>query len=213
MPERGSFSLEMPVGEDRATHRARFDQWRRLLPRPLASQARFELAGDRLRVAVPLPASVTLREPYIFPLQDGPVDYAAPQAFRRSGDTLIAELKRKRGQPAQFAGVLALGDGRGLEFTATPGDVPGGGIAVGALDAGALLWSVLGALAGLLAAAGATGVGYFVATRVLRLSYSFGPTVWIVGTLAGALAIAAAGYARTRGVLRVAPLKALRDIA
>jgi thiol:disulfide interchange protein len=44
--------------------------------------------------------------------------------------------------------VLALGDGRGLEFTATPGAVPGGGIAVGALDAGALLWAVLGALAG-----------------------------------------------------------------
>jgi putative ABC transport system permease protein len=74
-------------------------------------------------------------------------------------------------------------------------------------------FSVLGALAGLLAAAGATGVGYFVATRVLHLSYSFSPGVWIVGTLAGAIAIAAAGYARTRGVLSVSPLKALRDIA
>ena len=51
---------------------------------------------------------------------DGPVDYAAPQRFRRSGDTLIAELQRKRGEPAEFSGVLALGDGRGLEFPARP---------------------------------------------------------------------------------------------
>ena len=148
VPERGRFSLNVPVGEGASVNRARFDRFRQLLPRPLASPASLELAGDKLRLAIPLPASVTLGEPYVFPLADGPVDYAAPQGFRRSGDTLVAELKRKRGTPEQFAGVLALGDGRGLEFTATPGPVPGGGIAVGALDASALLWAVLGALAG-----------------------------------------------------------------
>ena len=147
VPERGGFSLNLPIGQG-ATDRPRFDQWRRLLPRPLSSPVLFELAGDKLRLAIPLPASVALGEPYVFPLQDGPVDYAAPQAFRRSGDTLLAELQRKRGEPAQFAGVLALGDGRGLQFSATPGDVPGGGTAVGALDTTALLWAVLGALAG-----------------------------------------------------------------
>ena len=148
VPERGSFALDVPVGDGGATNRARFDQWRRRLPSPLSSQARFALTGDKLRLAIPLPASVGLGEPYVFPLADGPVDYAAPQSFRRSGDTLIAELKRKRGEPGQFAGVLALGDGRGLEFTAAPGDVPGGGTAVGALDLPALWWVVLGALAG-----------------------------------------------------------------
>jgi DsbC/DsbD-like thiol-disulfide interchange protein/cytochrome c biogenesis protein CcdA len=148
VPERGSFSLQVSVGEGAASERTRFDQWRHLLPRPLASPAHFELAGDQLRLAIPLPASVALGEPYVFPLIDGPVDYAAPQSFRRAGDTLIAELKRKRGEPARFAGVLALGDGRGLEFTATPGAVPGGGVAVGALDMAALWWAVLGALVG-----------------------------------------------------------------
>ena len=148
VPERGSFALDVPVGEGAATDRARFDGWRRLLPQPLSSPAHFELAGDRLRIAIPLPASVALGEPYVFPLHDGPVDYAARQAFRRVGDTLVAELKRRRGEPAQFVGVLALGDGRGLEFIATPGEVPGGGIAVGALDLSALWWAVLGALAG-----------------------------------------------------------------
>ena len=148
VPERGSFSLQVSVGEGAASERTRFDQWRQLLPRPLASPAHFELAGDQLRLAIPLPASVALGEPYVFPLIDGPVDYAAPQGFRRAGDTLIAELKRKRGEPARFAGVLALGDGRGLEFTATPGAVPGGGVAVGALDMAALWLAMLGALVG-----------------------------------------------------------------
>ena len=49
------------------------------------------------------------------------VDYEAKQDFRRSGDMLIAELKRTGATPQQFAGVLALGDGRGLEFHAVPG--------------------------------------------------------------------------------------------
>jgi DsbC/DsbD-like thiol-disulfide interchange protein/cytochrome c biogenesis protein CcdA len=148
VPERGSFSLTVPVGNGARTSQSRFDEWRQALPRPLSSHTHFELAGDKLRLAIPLPAGVTLGAPYVFPADDGPVDYAAPQLFRRAGDILVAELHRKRGEPASFAGVLALGDGRGLEFTATPGPVPGGGIAVGALDVAALWWAVLGALAG-----------------------------------------------------------------
>ena len=148
VPERGGFATIITVGEGAASQRMRFDKWRQLLPRPLITPVHFELAGGNLRVAIPLPRSVTVGEPYVFPLADGPVDYAAPQSFRRVGDTLVAELKRKRGEPHRFAGVLALGDGRGLEFTAIPGDVPGGGISVGALDAAALWWAVLGALAG-----------------------------------------------------------------
>jgi cytochrome c biogenesis protein CcdA len=148
VPERGSFALRVPIGAGAPTNQARFDGWRQLLPRPLATPAHFELTGDKLRVAIPLPASIAVDKPYVFPLDDGPVDYAAPQSFRRVGDTLVAELKRKRGEPARFAGVLALGKGGGLEFTATPGAVPGGGTAVGALDAAALWWAILGALVG-----------------------------------------------------------------
>ena len=74
-------------------------------------------------------------------------------------------------------------------------------------------FAVLGALAGTLAAAGATALGYFVATRVLHLTYSFSATVWLVGAFAGAIGIALAGYAGTRRVLNVAPLKAMRDTA
>ena len=74
-------------------------------------------------------------------------------------------------------------------------------------------FAVLGALAGILAAAGASGLAFFVATRVLDLTYSFNTTLWLVGAASGAIGVAIAGYAGTRGVLKVAPLKAMRDIA
>jgi DsbC/DsbD-like thiol-disulfide interchange protein len=147
VPEQGELSLDLPVGSG-TPQRAIFDQWRRALPRPLASVGHFAVAGDKLRVAIPLPASVAVDKPYLFPMADGPVDYAAKQSFRRSGDTLIAELPRKGAAAKDFDGVLALGDGSGLEFRAVPGSVPEGGTAIGELGANALLWALLGAIAG-----------------------------------------------------------------
>jgi DsbC/DsbD-like thiol-disulfide interchange protein len=52
VPERGEFSLNLPVGAGGATERARFDEWRRALPRPLASPAKFALVGDRIELAI-----------------------------------------------------------------------------------------------------------------------------------------------------------------
>ena len=148
VPERGEFSLNLPVGAGGATERARFDQWRRALPRPLAGPARFALKGEKMEIAVPLPESVVIGEPYFFPADDGPIDYAAPQSFRRKGDLLIAELKRRRGEPAVLSGLLALGDGRGLEIKAVPGPVPEGGGRIGDRGAEGVLLAVLGALVG-----------------------------------------------------------------
>jgi DsbC/DsbD-like thiol-disulfide interchange protein/cytochrome c biogenesis protein CcdA len=147
VPERGEFSLNLPVG-GLATMDRRFDEWRRALPRPLASRASFALGRDKIEIAIPLPANVEIGEPYFFPADDGPIDYAAPQNFRRKGDLLIAELKRRRGSPARLSGVLALGDGRGLEINALPGEVPKGGSPVGGLGANAVLYAILGALVG-----------------------------------------------------------------
>ncbi|MBA3729228.1 MAG: thioredoxin family protein [Sphingomonas sp.] len=147
VPERGEVSLDVPLSGP-ATTNPRFNEWRRALPRPLASPARFARFGDRIEVALALPASVTLGEPYIFPADDGVVNYAAPQSFRRDGDTLIASLKSSGKSPAGLSGVLALGDGRGLSFTATPGTVPSGGRAIGDLGITATLFAVLGALVG-----------------------------------------------------------------
>jgi len=147
VPEQGELELDLPVGSG-TPQRAQFDQWRQALPRPLASVGHFAVAGDKLRIAIPLPASVEVGQPYLFPMADGPVDYAAKQSFSRSGDTLIAELPRKGAEPKEFAGVLAYGDGKGLEFRAVPGSVPEGGSAIGDLGTNAILWAVLGAILG-----------------------------------------------------------------
>jgi DsbC/DsbD-like thiol-disulfide interchange protein/cytochrome c biogenesis protein CcdA len=146
VPEQGQLSLDLPVGTG-TPNRAQFDAWRQALPQPLATLGHFETGGGKLRVAIPLPASVEVDQPYLFPITNGPVDYAAKQEFRRSGDTLIAELQRKGAIPQQFAGVIALGNGRGLEFRALPGPVPEG-TTIGALGWSAVLWAVLGAIAG-----------------------------------------------------------------
>jgi DsbC/DsbD-like thiol-disulfide interchange protein/cytochrome c biogenesis protein CcdA len=148
VPESGQLALDLPVGDGATPNRTKFDAWRRALPRPLVTPAQFDLTGQTLRAAVPLPASVTVGEPYVFPLDDGPIEYARAQHFRRVGDTLVAELPRRRGAPAAFAGVLALGDGRGLEFRAVPGKVPDGGRTIGRLGPRAVLLAIIGAVIG-----------------------------------------------------------------
>ncbi len=81
------------------------------------------------------------------------------------------------------------------------------------LRATAAEFLVTGGVAGVLAAAGATALGYFLATRLLNLEYAFNPMVWAAGVLGGAAAIAAAGYVGTRRVLRARPLQLLRELA
>jgi putative ABC transport system permease protein len=71
-------------------------------------------------------------------------------------------------------------------------------------------FTTLGALAGLLAAAGASAVGYVLATRVFELPYHLNPWVWLAGTLGGALGVGLAGTMGTRSVLRQPPLLTLR---
>lgn len=146
VPEQGELALDLPVGSG-TPNRAEFDAWRQQLARPLGTVGHFAVAGDKLQVAIPLPAGVELRDPYLFPITDNVIDYEAPQSFRRSGDWLVAELSMKKA-PAQFAGVLASKDGRGLEFHAVPGAVPEGGSPLGGLGWNAVLWAVLGAIAG-----------------------------------------------------------------
>jgi putative ABC transport system permease protein len=69
---------------------------------------------------------------------------------------------------------------------------------------------VLGALAGLLASAGATGVGWVLARRVFDLPYSPDPWVWVVGIVGGALLVGVAGLLAARSVVTHPPMQALR---
>jgi putative ABC transport system permease protein len=70
---------------------------------------------------------------------------------------------------------------------------------------------VLGVLSGLLAAAGATVAGYFLAIEVFGLKYTPDPWVWVVGLFGGALLVGVAGVLATRSVLTQPPMATLRQ--
>jgi putative ABC transport system permease protein len=71
---------------------------------------------------------------------------------------------------------------------------------------------LIGAVAGFVAAAGASGLAYFIAHRFLQLQYTPDPLIWLLGIAGGAVGVAAAGYIGTRRVLSVAPLQVLRAL-
>jgi putative ABC transport system permease protein len=73
-------------------------------------------------------------------------------------------------------------------------------------------FALIGAVAGCVAAIGATGLAYFVAHRFLHLDYTPDPAVWLIGIAAGALGVAVAGHLGTRRVLDAAPLQVLRTL-
>lgn len=134
VPERAELSISLPVlrpGEKAATD-DRLAKWRQALPAPLDRKAAFRVEDGKVRLAIPLPASVTLADPHLFVADDKLVDYAAPQAFARKGDTLIVTLPRARfaaRDSDRLRGVLRLdGEGNGLSFSAIKGKVPTGGV-------------------------------------------------------------------------------------
>ncbi|WP_235042288.1 protein-disulfide reductase DsbD family protein [Vreelandella profundi] len=122
VPEQSTLSITLIVGDGRITpeHKARFDEWRRELPRPLGSQASFVTTDDnRLRVSVPLPASVELNDPHLFVATDSIVDPASDQLFSREDDTLTIETQLSKSwstgsPPDEFEALLSLGTGTGL---------------------------------------------------------------------------------------------------
>jgi putative ABC transport system permease protein len=74
-------------------------------------------------------------------------------------------------------------------------------------------FALIGALAGLLAALGASAIGYVLADRVLNLPYSINPRVWLVGFLIGAVGVTIAGLLGTAKVLRTPPMQVFRASA
>jgi DsbC/DsbD-like thiol-disulfide interchange protein len=129
VPESSQAGIELTVGTGAAdpSNATRFDAWRRALPRPLGSPVHFEATAEKIRLGVPLPQSVAINKPHFFAATEGAVSYAAEQSFSREGDLLIIEMAAGEVRPAAISGVLALGEGTGLSFTAAPGAVPADG--------------------------------------------------------------------------------------
>lgn len=131
-----------------------FLRWRAAVAPLLDAEAHFALGQGNLRLGIPLPAGVGLADPHVFIANERLVQYAAPQTFRRVGDTLVAEIplaERRAGDPAAVSGILSFGEGAGVRFEAAPGTVPtGGALVAGPVGTAAPpLWTlVLGALLG-----------------------------------------------------------------
>jgi len=73
-----------------------------------------------------------------------------------------------------------------------------------------LEYALTGALAGLLAACGATLASWALARFVFKFAWTFSPILFVFGLLAGALCALAGGWAALRAVLNQPPLQSLR---
>ena len=71
---------------------------------------------------------------------------------------------------------------------------------------------LLGALAGLVAAAGATAIGWALAEYVFKFPFEFRALVWVYGIVGGALAVTLAGWLGTRGTMSTSPLTVIREL-
>jgi putative ABC transport system permease protein len=71
---------------------------------------------------------------------------------------------------------------------------------------------LLGALSGLLGAAGATAIGWALADRVFNIPFTGNPRVFVYGVAGGALAVLVAGWLGTRETVRAPPLAVLREL-
>lgn len=74
-------------------------------------------------------------------------------------------------------------------------------------------FSLIGALAGLLAAAWATALGYGISVNLLNIPFRPNLWVWVSGVAFGALGVAMAGWLGTRGTLNHPPLSTLRALS
>lgn len=71
-------------------------------------------------------------------------------------------------------------------------------------------FATLGLLSGTLAAFGATTAGYFLATQLFNLKYTFNPWLWLIGLVCGTLLVGISGTLATRSVVNHPPAAALK---
>lgn len=151
VPETQTLSTRLTIGDgavDPAT-RSQFDRWRAALPKPLGGEGVIETQGKTVRIAVPLPAGVAVKDVYFFPDRSGVIDHAADQLLTRQGDQAILSIPAAAVPTSgPVSGVLSIGDGNGLAFAAKPGAIAGTSSAEHGFGAIALafLGAVLGGL-------------------------------------------------------------------
>jgi putative ABC transport system permease protein len=73
-------------------------------------------------------------------------------------------------------------------------------------------FAVLGAVAGLLGSAGATAIGWTLATRIFELDFIWSGWIWLAGPALGLVSVVLNAWAGARAALGRAPLTALREV-
>lgn len=150
VPEQAELALILTIGtaQPAEENQARFDDYRRKLPRPLGGEALFAAQENGgLRLSIPYPAAAPLDAPHFFAADPGAKSYAGAQSFARAGDRLVVTIDGL-GLPVgeTVRGVLKIGPDSGLEIVARAGAVPEPG------DTGAgwrgIMLALLGAIAG-----------------------------------------------------------------
>lgn len=137
VPQGGDMAIDLTVGDGSIApaSRTQFDAWRAKLPRPLGSQARFEIKGNRARFAIPFPADAAISDPWLFAVTEDALSYVSTQTISRKGDLLIVETDAAGAPFERFEAVLAIGKDQGLAITALPGAVPAAGAPISAAKA------------------------------------------------------------------------------
>jgi putative ABC transport system permease protein len=73
-------------------------------------------------------------------------------------------------------------------------------------------FATLGAISGLFAAAGASLMGWVLATEVLEIPYHAGWAIWLTGVCGGMILVTAAGWFATRHLTQLSPLQVLYTV-
>lgn len=73
-------------------------------------------------------------------------------------------------------------------------------------------FAAIGLLAGLLAAAGSSAIGWGLSTEIFKLPYHFEPILWLLSMSVGGIGVAFAGMLGLWGISRVPPLVTLREV-
>lgn len=150
VPENAELAINLKVGDGTvsAERRAKFDGWRAAIPKPLGSEATYQVQAGAFRLSVPYPATAKAETIYFYPRTDGVVDYSAPQSVAREGDRIVISTKSKGTDAAgPITGILAVGKDRGFEIRAVPGKVAAVAATAPAPEGG-LLWTALIAFGG-----------------------------------------------------------------
>lgn len=138
VPERDTLSLELSIGNgDISANDAKiFGEYRSKLAVPLDQDATYEIRGNQIALAIPLPADAAITDPYFYPVNQSLIDYQAPQNIQRKGDMLILTVKLDDYAIKNFteilSGILQIAPDYGIELKAISGTVEGG------FDAGAM---------------------------------------------------------------------------